>query len=53
MYKKKVDTKYNNKTSCSRNICKIKYNENKIKKAIYNKKAKEKEQAFNMATLSY
>jgi hypothetical protein len=32
MYKKKVDTKYNNKTSCSRYIRKIKYNENKIKK---------------------
>lgn len=34
MYNKKVDTKYNNKTSCSRNIRKIIYNENKIRKAI-------------------
>jgi hypothetical protein len=46
IYKKKVDTNYNNKTSCSRNIRKIMYNENVIKKA------KEKEQAFNIATLS-
>lgn len=34
IYKKKVGTKYNSKTNCSRNIRKIMYNENKIKKSI-------------------
>jgi hypothetical protein len=52
MYKKKVDTTIV-KQVVAEIYEKIKYKENKIKKAIYNKKAKEKEQAFNMATLSY
>jgi len=40
IYKKKEDTKYDNKTSCSRNIRKIMYNENKIRKAIIKRQKK-------------